>query len=326
MTNTPDLISVIIPVYNRENVIEECINSVLEQSYQNFEIIIVDDGSTDNTCEICMALSEKDKRIKLFKGNHMGVSSARNTAIEKSNGEFIFFLDSDDVIHPVLFETLIDAMKSHNAVIGATHVVDVDVKIWDQVQQRIANGKGATGTTTYHSENEVIDAALGGNSPLGCIGGVMMHRNLIGNTKFNTEIYIGEDFYFIYENIIKGAAAVFLKQKWYYVRHHEHNSSWDYSFNGFLTRFNRRKLVWESEEKLGRTQYANKQKTSAFHCFNICYAKNNPYSSDSKKMRKVLKEHKKVIFPALNFKGKIIYLMGTHFPLLYAMFLKIRKP
>lgn len=325
MKNITGLISVIIPVFNRANVIEECINSVLGQTYQNFEIVIVDDGSTDNTYQICKSLAEKDTRIKLFKGEHAGVSAARNTAIEKANGEFVFFLDSDDVIHPLLFETLITAMKSNNAAIGATNVIDVSQTIWDQVRQRIKNGKSATGTTIYLSPEKVIDAALGGDSPLGCIGGVMMRRDLVDNTKFNTEIYIGEDFYFIYENIIKGASAVFLKQKWYYVRHHENNSSWDYSFNGFLTRFNRRKLVWESEEKLGRTQYANKQKGSAFHCFSVCFEKNKPYSKDSKKMRKILREYKKVILPVLSFKGKIAYLMGAYCPLTYTLFLKLRK-
>ncbi len=325
MKNITGLISVIIPVFNRANVIEECINSVLGQTYQNFEIVIVDDGSTDNTYKICKSLAEKDTKIKLFKGEHAGVSAARNTAIEKANGELVFFLDSDDVIHPLLFETLITAMESNNAAIGATNVIDVSQTIWNQVRQRIKNGKSATGTTTYLSPEKVIDAALGGDSPLGCIGGVMMRRDLVDNTKFNTEIYIGEDFYFIYENIIKGASAVFLKQKWYYVRHHENNSSWDYSFNGFFTRFNRRKLVWESEEKLGRTQYANKQKASAFYCFSVCFEKNKPYSKDSKKMRKVLREYKTVILPVLSFKGKIAYLLGTYCPITYSLILKLRK-
>ena len=76
------LISVITPVYNRELYIEECINSVLAQSYQKFEIIIVDDGSTDKTYEICRSLALNDDRIKLFAANHGGVSAARNRAIE----------------------------------------------------------------------------------------------------------------------------------------------------------------------------------------------------------------------------------------------------
>ena len=102
-----DLISVIIPVYNRENVIEECIDSVLAQSYPNFEIIIIDDGSTDLTVNICEKIISKENRIKLIKAEHGGVSNARNIGINQSRGEFIFFLDSDDIIHPKLFNALI---------------------------------------------------------------------------------------------------------------------------------------------------------------------------------------------------------------------------
>ncbi len=86
-----DLISVIIPVYNREKVIEECIDSVFAQSYQNFEIVIVDDGSTDSTLQICKRLAEKDERIKLFVAGHGGVSAARNIALDKATANTFSF-------------------------------------------------------------------------------------------------------------------------------------------------------------------------------------------------------------------------------------------
>lgn len=89
------LVSVIIPVYNSAKYIEETINSVLNQIYQNFEIIIVDDCSTDDSCKIIENL--KDKRIRLIKlEKNSGVAVARNTAIENANGQYIAFLDSDD--------------------------------------------------------------------------------------------------------------------------------------------------------------------------------------------------------------------------------------
>ena len=90
------LISVVIPVYNREKYIKECIDSVLNQTYQNFEIIIVDDGSTDKTVEIIESIN--DERIKLFKNNHLGVSEATNFAFKQINGEYIALLDSDDTM------------------------------------------------------------------------------------------------------------------------------------------------------------------------------------------------------------------------------------
>lgn len=100
-------VSVIIPVYNREKYIEEAVKSVLAQSLKDFEIIIVDDGSTDSTVQICRRLSERDERIRLFSSGHFGVSAARNKGIKNSSGDYIFFLDSDDIIHPLLLETLV---------------------------------------------------------------------------------------------------------------------------------------------------------------------------------------------------------------------------
>lgn len=318
------LISVIIPVYNREQYIEECLQSVFNQTFKNFEIVIVDDGSTDKSFEICKAFAEKDKRIKLFNADHGGVSAARNLALDKANGEYIFFLDSDDVIHPSLLVTLIDGMQTHNAGIAGTSVVPIPEQNWNLVEEKLANAKHIIGKYEAYEPIKALESSLYEKSPLGCIGGVMIAKELIGDTKFTTDVYIGEDYYFIYENLIKNPTVVFLKSQWYYARFHETNSSWDYAYSGFWTRFLRRKLVWESEEKLGRTANANKQKKGAFYCFTICIARNKPYSGDSKKMRKVLKEYKKAILPAMSFRGKIIYTLSCYLPLTTYVIFKIR--
>ena len=318
-----NMISVIIPVYNRQDVIEECVNSVLAQTYQNFEIIIIDDGSADGTINVCEKLVENEPRIKLLYGEHAGVSAARNKGIEAAVGEYIFFIDSDDVIYPLLLETLVEGMKNSDAAIAGTCVAPVSERYWEQVRAKLKE-EPVLGKTTYHNHEESLYEIFHTSSPLACIGGVMMRRSLIGDTKFRTDIYIGEDFYFIYENLIKGAASVFLKQKWYYCRHHKHNSSWDYSFDGFWTRFYRRKLVWESEEALGRKEYADRQKIDAYCSFVTCMQRNKPYSKDSRKMRKVLKEYRKIILPAMSFKQKLLYLGYIYLPAVTNLIFKIR--
>ncbi|MEE1037966.1 MAG: glycosyltransferase family 2 protein [Eubacterium sp.] len=93
------LVSVIVPVYNVENYLEKCINSVLEQTHQNFELILIDDGSPDKSGEICDRYAEKDNRIKVIHKENGGLSSARNAGIEISQGDFLLFLDSDDFIN-----------------------------------------------------------------------------------------------------------------------------------------------------------------------------------------------------------------------------------
>lgn len=91
-------VSIIIPVYNVENYIERCIDSILNQTFQNFEILLIDDGSTDKSGKICDNYSLKDSRIRVFHKSNGGVSSARNLGIQKSLGEWIYFCDSDDEV------------------------------------------------------------------------------------------------------------------------------------------------------------------------------------------------------------------------------------
>ena len=95
MTDSP-LISVIIPVYNVKGYLERCVESVLTQDYKNIEVIIVDDGSTDGSAEICEALASKDNRIVVIHQINAGISAARNAGIKKSSGDYISFIDSDD--------------------------------------------------------------------------------------------------------------------------------------------------------------------------------------------------------------------------------------
>lgn len=92
------IISVVIPLYNAEKYISNCIRSVLNQIFSNFEIIIIDDGSTDNSYMICSEVLKSDSRIKLYHQENLGVSSARCNGVKKAVGEYIFFLDADDTI------------------------------------------------------------------------------------------------------------------------------------------------------------------------------------------------------------------------------------
>lgn len=100
------IVSVIIPVYNSEQYLRECIDSVLEQSYTDFELLLINDGSTDSSGKICDEYALKDVRVKVFHKENGGVSSARNLGISKSKGDWITFVDSDDLITDHYFEAL----------------------------------------------------------------------------------------------------------------------------------------------------------------------------------------------------------------------------
>ena len=109
------LVSVIIPAYNIEDYIGRCLDSVISQTYKNLEIIVVDDGSRDHTGEILDNYAKKDRRIKVIHKENGGVSSARNKGIEAAEGDYIGFIDGDDLIEPEMYKTLVDLLEEENA-------------------------------------------------------------------------------------------------------------------------------------------------------------------------------------------------------------------
>lgn len=114
MNNQKDLVTIIIPVYNVEKYLEECLNSIINQTYNNMEIILIDDGSTDNSVNILKDYARKEDRIKLIVKENTGQGNCRNLALEISNGKYIFFMDSDDYLDQVCIENLIKEIEEKN--------------------------------------------------------------------------------------------------------------------------------------------------------------------------------------------------------------------
>ena len=120
-----ELISIIVPVYKVEKYLEKCVKSILKQTYTNLEIILVDDGSPDNSGKMCDELAKVDDRIKVYHKKNGGLSDARNYGVERANGEYIGFVDSDDYIHECMYEKLYEAIKKSGTLIvecGVTRV------------------------------------------------------------------------------------------------------------------------------------------------------------------------------------------------------------
>ncbi len=122
------LISVIVPVYNVEKYLQKCVDSIINQTYQNLEIILVDDGSTDNSGKICDEYLKKDKRIKVIHKRNGGLSDARNWAIDVAEGEYIEFVDSDDYIEQDMIEFLYNNIEQYNADISICSYYMIDEK------------------------------------------------------------------------------------------------------------------------------------------------------------------------------------------------------
>lgn len=120
-----ELISVIIPVYNVENFLKYSLESIINQTYKNLEIIIVNDGSTDESKSICEKYEEKDKRIKLINQTNQGLSAARNAGLSIANGKYVGFIDSDDVVSLEFYECLYKLLKENNADISECASVQI---------------------------------------------------------------------------------------------------------------------------------------------------------------------------------------------------------
>ena len=123
-------ISVIVPVYNTEKYLPRCIDSILAQTFTDFELLLIDDGSTDNSGRICGEYALKDKRIKVVHKENGGVSRARNLGIDNAQGEYLSFIDSDDYIRPTMYSELIAIADKYNV-----DLVSSDIELNGKVLQ-----------------------------------------------------------------------------------------------------------------------------------------------------------------------------------------------
>lgn len=195
------MISIIVPIYNSEKWLEQCINSVLKQKNVEFELLLIDDGSTDKSGEICATLSHNDVRVRYFKKENGGVSQARNFGIEHAKGDWITFVDSDDYLEEDILS------KAEKLAINNSKFMI----IWNA--SYIANGKKIASPDLYgeNIRKEEIAAAViyesYGHVFLGyffrAVWGKLFNRNIIlkNNIRFDESLYLGEDAKFLLQYI-----------------------------------------------------------------------------------------------------------------------------
>lgn len=114
------LVTIVIPCYNVEKYVEECINSVIVQDYENWECLLINDGSKDNTLDIIKSFESREIRIRVFTQENLGLSAARNKGIDHAKGEFLFFLDSDDFLNNDAISTLVSSFENNDIITGIT--------------------------------------------------------------------------------------------------------------------------------------------------------------------------------------------------------------
>lgn len=217
-------ISVIIPVYNAEPFLRQCLQSVLGQTYRNLEILAIDDGSTDRSAEICRELSQTDNRIQVHSRENGGVSRARNYGLDIAAGEYIFFLDSDDAIHPLLLEEMMGQARNRGAEMIFCDCIRMNGR---EIDHALAKASAEDGRPLWQiADGEKAEEWFHITYPaeLSGVSG-MISRACIGDTRFDTDLTIGEDTLFMYRLFCKQRPAAYAPCPWYYYRMHQGSAS-----------------------------------------------------------------------------------------------------
>lgn len=180
------MISVIIPVYNSAPYLEQCLNSVLSQTYPNLEVICVDDGSTDISKHIIQKFVEEDSRVILVSQPNSGVSTARNAGLDIAHGEYITFVDSDDEIEPDMYETLLDLLLRYKADIAhcGYKKMHLDGTVKDVL---------GTGELLVQDSSEASKCLITGQHFVGSPCTKLYKQELFSNIRFVPELKINED-------------------------------------------------------------------------------------------------------------------------------------
>lgn len=178
-----ELISVIIPVYNTAEYLPRCLESVLNNTYRNLEVICINDGSKDNSIEVLNAYAQKDSRIRVIDQENAGVSAARNRGLDEATGEYIAFVDSDDWIHRQYFETLHGFATKTNSVIVEC---DAQYVSEEQPDQEIE-------PADVPFLLQTAEQMLSGEIP---VWGKLYHVQLLDTIRFTPNVHLGEDILF----------------------------------------------------------------------------------------------------------------------------------
>lgn len=218
MQKTP-LISVIVPIYNVESYLEECVNSILNQTYKNLEIILVDDGSPDNCPSMCDNYQKLDSRIRVIHKINGGLSDARNKGLEIATGEYISFIDSDDFIEKNMYQKMMDSILENNAELCSCSIN----LVYDDRIERIDNKREILNDNYSVMKSYILDYNI--KTP---VWDKLYHKSLLNDLYFEKGKY-NEDEFFTYILLSRVKKAVVIEDCFYNYRQREKSIMADYS-------------------------------------------------------------------------------------------------
>ena len=221
------IISVIVPIYKVESYLKKCVDSIINQTMTDLEIILVDDGSPDNCGKICDAYAEQDARIRVIHKENGGVSSARNAGLDICTGDYIGFVDGDDYIAPDMYKILREKITANKASIAIGAVVDV-------YNDLVTASKSVSNEIIFNTKEEYIEEAFCGKNVRMFVWNKLYERKLFENARFRDKRTMEDVFIFL--DILhckKIGCMVFTSKAKYYYVHHEGSITTD----GFSSKF-----------------------------------------------------------------------------------------
>lgn len=211
------MISIIIPIYNTEKYIEQCLNSLIEQSYQNFEIICVDDGSTDNSLRILKDYENKYEQIKVLSQKNLYAGVARNTGMKIATGKYLLFLDADDFSRNDMLQCIVKAAESEQ-----TEILVFDEYLYDNISQKIIRTSWRPLKKDFFGEGvkscvEIADTIFEFTNPGPC-NKLFLREFIIKNNLWFQPIQRTNDLYFVYTSLSYAERIGILDEKFLYIR------------------------------------------------------------------------------------------------------------
>lgn len=228
-------ISVIIPVYNCEKYLETCIDSVINQTYKDLQIILIDDGSTDQSSNICDKYAKTDSRIEVYHTKNQGVSAARNYGLSKVYGEYISFIDADDFLEITMYDTIIKNFDNKTEIIICNFSI---------IKENLKNNSNDIPNITLQ-KNACIKELLLNRYLIGALWNKVFRYNIIKDIRFNEKFAIGEDLLFQYNLIKNIESAKFISERLYNYRVSQNNATNKSSYEKWLQFIDVTKIILE---------------------------------------------------------------------------------
>lgn len=206
-------LSIIIPVYNVEYFLRDTLHSILEQKFTDYEVILVDDGSKDNSLMVCREMAAKDERFKVFHKENSGVSNTRNYGIERAIGDYVYFMDSDDLLHPQFLEVMMgEALKTNADLVCCEYTTFIKEPSYIKIYDYHVDDLRANGSDPF----DVLTRAAHATS----MWSKVLKRTLLHNfgIMFRPGMSFGEDMFVAWKCCIVAKTARFVRLPLYYYR------------------------------------------------------------------------------------------------------------